>query len=392
MQRVTAAVVTYNAAGLAGLLENARRSLGDIPWVIHDSGSSDGTCRMLRSRMPGCDLICGVNRGFGYGNNRCLERIGTEYTLFLNSDASLDREALEKLAAFLDENPDHAAVQPLVRLMGWGMVTASRGVFLTPAGEAWDSGFMHLETGPSTMPERVPAVTAAVSLWRTEVLRELGGFDEGFFMYFEDADLSLRAGASGWKLSVLPSAEAFHMVGGSSSRKAASLWELRSSARVYARYFGGGRVSGGWLRNRIRILLGGAVRGRNPLPGIRVLCGAALTRVKPVEPPLELSGMLFGSPLDMPLPRPEPGGPGPGWRGEFISPWAGSPAPGGDVSLRLFSTGHAVSGAILDSGGRPLSRFNVPAGGSTDIRVAPEGDVFYIKCDGSGDQVKAVFL
>ncbi len=202
MHRVTAAVVTYNAAGLADLMADARGSLGSLPWVIHDSGSIDGTCDILRSRMPGCNVICGVNRGFGYGNNRCLEKIGTEYTLFLNSDASLDRDALKELTAFLDDNPDHAAVQPLVRLMGWKIVTASRGVFLTPAGEAWDAGFMHLEPGPSLRPERVPAVTAAVSLWRTEVLRELGGFDEGFFMYFEDADLSLRAGAAGWKLSV----------------------------------------------------------------------------------------------------------------------------------------------------------------------------------------------
>lgn len=392
MHRVTAAVVTYNAAGLADLMADARGSLGNLPWVIHDSGSIDGTCDMLRSRMPGCDVICGINRGFGYGNNRCLERIGTEYTLFLNSDASLDRDALKELTAFLDDNPDHAAVQPLVRLMGWKIVTASRGVFLTPAGEAWDAGFMHLEPGPSLRPERVPAVTAAVSLWRTEVLRELGGFDEGFFMYFEDADLSLRAGAAGWKLSVLPSAEAFHVVGGSSSRKMASLWELRSSARLYSRYFGGGRVNGRWLWNRASILLREAARGRNPLPGIRVLLGAALARVDTIELPMELSGMLFGSPMDMPLPRPEPGASGPGWRGGLVSPWAGSPAPGGDVSLRLLSTGHAVSGALLDGTGAPVSRFNVPAGGSTVLRVAPGGDVLYIKCDGPGDQVKAVFV
>ena len=386
MHRVTAAVVTYQGEGLISDLAETLHGLPGVKCVIYDSGSTDSTTDLILETIPRAKLISGENRGFGHGNNRCIENIRSEYTLLLNSDARINEESLALLVKFLDENPAFAGVQPVVKIWGWPLVTASRGVFLTKYGEAWDSGFMHLEPFVPSEPLEVPAITAAVSLWRTSVLRSVGGFDEDFFMYFEDADLSLRVQAEGWKLAVAAASVAEHMVGASSSRREAVLWELASSVIMFRRYMGSS--PGTLLHREIRFLAGNLLRGRNPIPRIKTFLSAAGKSVKTVELPERLRSTLFGTASDMPLKRPERGSPGPGWQGSLASPWAGVRLNSDKVSITLESTGHAVTGVLLEGGGEILRRFTIPKGGSRNYRLAVPARVVYIKCDMNDDNVK----
>ncbi len=379
-------MVTYQGEDLVKDLAETLALLPGVGCVVYDSGSTDQTTSLVKEYIPGAQLICGKNMGFGYGNNRCFENIETEYTLLLNSDARIDGKSLSLLVEFLDENPSFAGVQPLVRLWGWKMVTLSRGVFLTQYGEAWDSGFMHLEPFVPTEPHQVPAITAAVSLWRTDVLKAVNGFDEKFFMYFEDADLSLRVQAAGWKLAVAAIAMAEHMMGASSTRKEAALWELASSIRMFRKYMG--KSPGAVIRREIRLLLGSLRRGRNPVPRIKAIMAACGTHADSVHIPERIKSVLFGSPCDLPMPRPEANNRGPGWHGPLASPWAGIKLDSDTVSVTLESTGHAVTGVLLGHQGEILLRFTVPAGGSRSYRLAVPGRVVYIKCDMNEDNVK----
>lgn len=380
-------MVTYQGGKLIPGLAETLKSLRGIRTVLHDSGSTDGTPALAAEAIPGAVVITGENRGFGYGCNRCLERIETEYTLLLNSDARLGPESLSLLVEYLDGNPAAAGVQPIVRLWGWKPVTASRGVFLTPYGEAWDSGFMRLEPFFPADPFQVPAITAAVALWRTDALRSTGGFDEGFFMYFEDADLSLRAGAAGWKLAVLPSAGAEHMIGASSTRREAGLWELSSSMRIFRRYLAGKGFRRNLFSREARILAGNLARGRNPFPRLMAFLSGLRGEVDRIDLPDDLRSVLFGSSHDLPMARPQ--GDSPGWQGDIAAPWAGSRTASSTVTVSLESTGHAASGAILGPSGEPIRRFNLPAGGSRSYRLAVPGKVVYIKCDNDDDRIKA---
>ncbi|MCK5034305.1 MAG: glycosyltransferase family 2 protein, partial [Candidatus Sabulitectum sp.] len=321
MKNVTAAVVLYNSKDLIpGLSETIKLLPSDMRTVIYDSGSSDGSAEFASSHIKNATIIKGSNHGFGFGNNRCLEKIDTEYTLLLNSDASIDAVSLGKLVSFLDDNPDHAGVQPYIRLWGWEKVTVSSGVYFTEYGEAWDSRFMHLELAPLRTTIQVPAVTAAVALFRTEALRSVNGFDESFFMYFEDADLSLRLGATGWKLAVERSAEATHMVGASSKRRSALKWELESSIRMFRRYFGGGRLSFMWWRREARIVIHSLLNGRSPFWRMEVIFKAMMGKEEVRTIPEETKAILFGDPMDIPLERTEANSNGPGWKGSQISP------------------------------------------------------------------------
>ncbi len=389
LKNVTAAVVLYNSKDLIpGLSETIKLLPPDMRTVIYDSGSSDGSAELASSLVNNSTIIKGSNHGFGFGNNRCLEKIDTEYTLLLNSDASIDGLSLEKLVSFLDNNPDHAGVQPLVRLWGWEKVTVSSGVYFTEYGEAWDSRFMHLELAPLRTGIQVPAITAAVSLFRTEALRSVNGFDESFFMYFEDADLSLRLGAAGWKLAVERSAEATHMVGASSKRRCALKWELESSIRMFRRYFGGGRLSLAWWRREARIAVHSIVRGKSPFWRIAVILKATRGKEEVRIISEETKVILYGDPMDLPLERTEGNSRGPGWKGSQISPWGGFQGDGGPVKLQFTAFSHSVTGAISAGNGKLLKRFFIPADSRREVKLAKTTSVVYIQCDSFSDRVE----
>lgn len=391
MNNVTAVVVLHNGEKLVPQLSETLNALPvGLKTVVYDSDSTDGTVRSITRLLKDALCLHGPNRGFGFGNNRCLEQVTTEYTLLLNSDASIDSDSLKKLSIFLDLNPDYAGVQPLVRLWGWEKVTLSNGVFLTEFGEAWDSRFMHLELAPVKTSQQVPAVTAAVSLWRTSALKSINGFDEDFFMYFEDADLSLRLGASGWKVGVVRDAEATHKVGSSSRRKQAVRWELESSIRVYRRYFGNGRLSLHWWKREVRIVIHSILEGRSPLWRLVLIKKALRRKVDIVVVPDDIKAILFGDPMDYPLPRIQKDSQGPGWKKNTIAPWGALHTNGRAVAFKLTACDHAVTGVISSGNGDILNRFCLSPGVPHLVELAETPFLVYIHCDSHSGRVEVI--
>lgn len=380
---VTVVTVLHNNTPLIGRLADTVNALGTAA-VFYDSGSSDGSAREAARLLPGSRVRSGENLGFGHGNNAAAALVDTGYILFLNSDATISADSLEMLLAHLDENPAVAGVQPLIRAWKWPLVTAGSGVFVTPYGEAWDSRFMHLERFAGDPVPGPPAVSAAVSLWRTDAFMASGGFDTGYFMYFEDADLCLRARTLGWDFSVLRSASALHMIGASSDRSRASLWELASSVRLGRRFLGGGRLPRGFLAREARIELALLRRGRPWVPRLRVLRAALAADVTPVTLPPGVLSSLHGNPSDLPLPRPGPRGPG--IQGSCIAPYGVFPSSGETLALR--STGPAVSGGMCDAEGTLVHAFHVEEGGVVRLRLPTEGGLSYIFCDRSDSRLE----
>lgn len=322
--RSTAVVVTYRSAGIVEHLRETLEALsGSCATVLIDNDSPDGTLELLASRIPWAGpFSTGANRGFGSACNLGLSRVATPYTLFLNHDARIPPGSLRLLEEALDGNPRTAGVQPHIRAWGWPEVTASRGIGITSFYEGFDLGFMRFEPWSLRGHVETAGITAAVSLWRTDVLRRLSGFDPGIFMYFEDVDLSIRARLDGWDLGVVPEASAEHMVGVSSNRAAACAWELSSAFHLAMKYGPSRRLTRRrFLKRELRVLLSGLAR----------------LRFSPARPAALVSSILSGqgartpfvpptaSPRDLPrgkrIPPFQivPGGgllSGPGWTGE----------------------------------------------------------------------------
>ncbi len=374
MSSIAVVIVFYNAEKLVSSLVKTLSDLPeDIEVFVYDSGSTDNCVKLFKDGFSRAKVIEGANFGFGYGNNRCLDLVTSDYVLFLNSDASIDTSSLQKLVVFLDNNPEYAAAQPLLRLWGYNLISASAGVFFTEYGEAYDSKFMHLILIPADPPFEVPGVTAALSLFRTEALKSVNGFDENYFMYFEDADLSLRLGAEGWKFALLSEAEGLHKVGASSTRKEAKEWELASSMRLFRKFIGNGRLTGFWWKREIRILVRSILSGGFPFWRIRVYFQSFFPKVNPISLPDELKSVMFGDPLNKPYFHPNVVSNFLSISGvsDIASPWLALTDMSKMVTFELTTDIHSVTGVILSENGEILYRFCIPPETSHQIQLVP---------------------
>jgi N-acetylglucosaminyl-diphospho-decaprenol L-rhamnosyltransferase len=208
--RITVIVPTFNAAAhIHACLESVRRCLPDAEVLVVDNGSTDATCKVVSEDFPPVELIAGHgNVGFGRACNLGAGRASGEYLLFLNPDAEIVSVDEAALAAFTAERP-------------LGMV----GVMLSDGGQSpqptvirrqrahWLGELIvaHLLRKLSPYaPHRhhveqakgrgIFVVDGAVFLVSTSEFRLLDGFDERFFMYSEDADLSRRYRQMGYPL------------------------------------------------------------------------------------------------------------------------------------------------------------------------------------------------
>jgi GT2 family glycosyltransferase len=227
-------VVSYNsAADLPACLESvaAAATATVRPRVIVvDNDSTDGSAELVESAYPSARLVrSGGNLGFARAVNVGAATGDGDFVLLLNPDASLLPGALESLVAFALEHPEHGlyggrVVQPDGTndpSSCWGAMTLwSSFCFATGLSTAFPR---HHLLDPESLGrwardtvQEVPVITGCLLLARRSTWEALGGMDETYWLYGEDADLSLRARAQGLRPVVVPSAEILHSKGGSS--------------------------------------------------------------------------------------------------------------------------------------------------------------------------------
>jgi N-acetylglucosaminyl-diphospho-decaprenol L-rhamnosyltransferase len=154
------------------------------------------------------------NIGFGWAQNAGFAQSKGEYVLFFNPDAKILPGALPALLETISRDKNIGIVGP-VQLDSRNQIQADCfGWEKTPISTISEKIFpgkaRHIEAAKSFP---VDWVSGAAMLVRSEVFRELGGFDEKYFMYFEDIDLCRRAKCSGYRVMVDSSAQIFHESG-----------------------------------------------------------------------------------------------------------------------------------------------------------------------------------
>jgi GT2 family glycosyltransferase len=226
---VSAIIVSYNTRDLTleclRTLTAALEGLTAEVWVV-DNGSADGSVGAIRASFPAVKLIdAGKNLGFGAANNLAMRQARGKYLLLLNSDAFPRPGAIAALVAHLENCPDAAVAGP--RLLNEdGSLQRSCFRFPSPL-QAWCENlwitvlfpehevFGDYRHWPHDGVREVDFVIGACLLARRTVYEEVGGFDERFFMYQEEADWQRRIQMAGWKVAFTPNAEVTHLGGGS---------------------------------------------------------------------------------------------------------------------------------------------------------------------------------
>jgi N-acetylglucosaminyl-diphospho-decaprenol L-rhamnosyltransferase len=227
-------IVSYNTRDLlrgclASVLAETRQVTSEV--IVVDNASPDGSAAMVASEFPGLTLLAFEdNVGFARACNLGVEASSGDYILLLNPDTTVHDRALERLLEFGRSRPQAGLCGGrTLRPTGgvdpsscWGQPTLW-SLFCFSAGLS--TVFRHSRIfDPESLGRwerdsvrEVGVVTGCLLLASRQVWDSLGGFDERFWMYGEDADLALRARALGYRPAITPDAVVTHVVGASAS-------------------------------------------------------------------------------------------------------------------------------------------------------------------------------
>ena len=252
LTKVTICIVNWNAGNqLRDCISSIGNARNDnsilLEVVVVDNGSTDKSCEGIDQLGVAINIIRnGENRGFACACNQGAAVASGNYLLFLNPDTRLFKNSLVVPFAFmeLDENA-HIGICGIQLVDELGKACLSYAKFprlrdFTFRAVGIDKfvtcgGMAHEGVVPEA--ERVRVVDQVIGAFfvvRRSVFEELGGFDEHFFVYFEEVDFALRARKKGWLSVCLSGAQCIHIGGGSSRQvKAARLFYSLRSRTLY---------------------------------------------------------------------------------------------------------------------------------------------------------------
>lgn len=217
---------------------------------VVDNDSGEPYASELQAALPlGVTFVAAErNGGFGYGHNIAfLKAAPSNYYLVLNPDVRVHPDALEVLIAFLEAKPEAGLVAPKVLYEDGRLQPLNKRhptvldlilrrapdhlIARSPKIQARLAHYQMLDVGYDA-PCRVEFISGCCMLFRRDILQRLGGFDERFFLYFEDADLTRRVNciSEAW---YCPEAVITHRWVRASAHSGAMFRVLLESARLY---------------------------------------------------------------------------------------------------------------------------------------------------------------
>jgi GT2 family glycosyltransferase len=218
------AVVIPNWNGLASLgdcIDSLLKQTLKTTIIVVENGSIDGSLEFLKSTYPQVQLVVNKkNLGFAGGVNsgiRLAVEKGTKFIALFNNDALADKKWLESLYDTINSNNELGIVTSKITTID-GSYLDSTGDFYTTWGLPYPRGRDEKELNKYDNDTVIFAASGGASIYRTSMLNEIGLFDEDFFAYYEDVDISFRAQLYGWKVGYEPKAVAYHSIGVTSGK------------------------------------------------------------------------------------------------------------------------------------------------------------------------------
>lgn len=215
MSSVAVIIITFNSSSCINkCLESVRKNLSDefrIFFVLIDNNSGDPSPDMIKKHQADDTLVKINPQNFGFakavnqGIKLAKNRFSPDYYLLLNPDATLGDNAIGQLLAFAEKN-NLAIPSPIIHN------ASGKGYWFCGAKINWlkQKTVHYLEPKDINKPYQTDILSGCCMLISQEAINKLGLFDEKFYLYYEDADYSLRAKNNGFLPFVIPSAKCFH--------------------------------------------------------------------------------------------------------------------------------------------------------------------------------------
>jgi GT2 family glycosyltransferase len=230
IENISVIIVNHNRKDL---LRNCLHSLLQqhgiaFEIVVVDNGSQDGSAEMIKREFPGCSIPIQVirnedNRGFCAANNQGIAKARGEFLALLNNDAEAEPGWLATLRqAFQQPDVGMAASKILVYDDPSRIDKVGHVIYLD--GQNRGRGFGETDHGQYDRIEEVLWPDGCAAMYRRAMIEEIGGFDEDFFAYADDAELGLRARIAGWRCLYMPGAVVRHHRGATLGKQ--SLWRM----------------------------------------------------------------------------------------------------------------------------------------------------------------------
>ena len=232
-KKVSIVIATYNEKKfirkcLDNLEQIKENTYPNIEVIVKDQATTDGSRKIIKEEYPWVKLIEGENVGLSKAYNKGYRSTNSPYILFLGMDALPEKGAIKTLVNYFENHSDvGAATCKLIKGDGtldmdahrafptpWISLTKFLGLNkLFPKSQTFNRYF--LPGRDMSKPHEIDMCISHFFFIRREVLDELNGFDEDYFLYGEDVDLCYRVKQAGWKIMYLPQCQATHLKGGS---------------------------------------------------------------------------------------------------------------------------------------------------------------------------------
>ena len=201
---VTVSIVTYNSIDEIGKLLNSISAcdyFANMEVYVIDNASCDGTVKFIKNKYPWVKIVeNSCNVGFGKAHNQIINNVNSKYHIIINPDIEFDNETISRAVSYMDKNTDVAIMTPLMlNFDGTQQYLPKRnpslryllGGFLEKS--KWGKRIRDEYTLKNINTNDVIDIefcTGAFMFARTEMLKSVRGFDERYFLHFEDADLT----------------------------------------------------------------------------------------------------------------------------------------------------------------------------------------------------------
>ena len=255
---ISVVIPNYNGARVLGPCLEAlgQQTRSDIEVILVDNGSNDGSADLASGFRPSIRLISfDRNMGFAAAVNAGIKAARGRFVALLNNDVQVEPTWLAELERVLDRDPLTFAVGPKLLLDPERDRINVVGIKLKENAESASIGAGQKDRGQFDRPGQVFGVSAGAALYRRETFEDVGLFDEDFFAYLEDVDLSFRARLLGYRFRYAPASRAYHRKGWTTRRRMSSAFEVKLNARNVLLYQVKNLPPGAWRAHRGRIVL-----------------------------------------------------------------------------------------------------------------------------------------